>query len=236
MFFSLKSKSLGSSILFTLVPILIGKLVITKLSFLVLPGKKYLSKQLSSSANFHEASIEPSDKQSCGICFELKTYSDMFQTTKCKHLYCLDCICKYVTFQINNNLVKVITCPSPNCFVQLKPNELQHNLPKQVTFRWESLIYESSITFKFMSYARKLFQNFKLDKKFLELAKRERWKRCPSCSIYVERINGCNHMMCRCGSDFCYKCGVTLKYCECMRARFNVRPSRINFGEVTLFF
>jgi len=30
--------------------------------------------------------------------------------------------------------------------------------------------------------------------KILELAKRERWKRCPTCSIYVERNKGCRHV------------------------------------------
>ncbi|AES70449.1 putative transcription factor C2H2 family [Medicago truncatula] len=158
-------------------------------------------------------------KHTCDICFDLKTNSDMFQTTKCNHFYCLDCICKYVTFQINNNLVKVkvITCPSPNCSVKLKPKQLQHILPKQVTFRWESLIHKSSIPFKLMSYGRKLIQNIELDMKFLELAKRESWKKCPRCSFYVERINGCNHMMCRCGCDFCYNCGSGLrkKMCGC---------------------
>lgn len=146
-------------------------------------------------------------RHTCGICFDLKTDSDMFQTTKCNHFYCLDCIHKYVTIQISNYLVKVITCPSPNCFVELKPKQLQHILPKQVTFRWRSLICESSISLKFMSYARKLFQNFKLDKSLVELAKKERWRRCPKCSFYIERSEGCDNMLCRCGCRFCYNCG-----------------------------
>jgi len=70
-------------------------------------------------------------------------------------------------------MVKVITCPSPSCSVELKPKQLQHILPKQVTFRWESLIYESSIPFKLMSYGWKLIQNIELDKKFMELAKKK---------------------------------------------------------------
>jgi len=129
MFFSLKSKSLGSSILFSLVPVLIGKLVITKLSLLVLPWKKYLSKELSSSAHFLEASIEPSDKQSRGICFDLKTNSDMFQTKKCKHLYFLDCIYKYVTIQINNNVVRVMTITFPTLRNSRAPYFFSKNTP-----------------------------------------------------------------------------------------------------------
>jgi len=35
------------------------------------------------------------------------------------------------------------------------------------------------------------------DRKFLELVKRESWQRCPTCSIYVEKSHGCEHILCR---------------------------------------
>jgi E3 ubiquitin-protein ligase RNF144 len=35
------------------------------------------------------------------------------------------------------------------------------------------------------------------DRKFLELARREMWQKCPICSIYVERHSGCEHIQCR---------------------------------------
>ncbi|AES98005.1 zinc finger, C3HC4 type (RING finger) protein [Medicago truncatula] len=46
-----------------------------------------------------------------------------------------------------------------------------------------------------------------MDMKFLELAKREKWQRCPRCSMYVQRRDGCKQMTCRCGCPFCYRCG-----------------------------
>ncbi|GFR41997.1 hypothetical protein Agub_g2811 [Astrephomene gubernaculifera] len=36
---------------------------------------------------------------------------------------------------------------------------------------------------------------------------KQQWKQCPSCKQMVERSEGCNHMRCRCGCDFCYACG-----------------------------
>nr|XP_033509831.1 probable E3 ubiquitin-protein ligase RNF217 [Nicotiana tomentosiformis] len=42
----------------------------------------------------------------------------------------------------------------------------------------------------------------------MKLAKHRKWQRCPSCRIYVARNKGCNNMKCRCGCDFCYKCGA----------------------------
>ena len=32
-------------------------------------------------------------------------------------------------------------------------------------------------------------------------------KPCPGCNNLVERSTGCNHMTCRCGQLFCYRCG-----------------------------
>ncbi|XAR50429.1 hypothetical protein NMG60_11004756 [Bertholletia excelsa] len=42
-----------------------------------------------------------------------------------------------------------------------------------------------------------------------ELAKSKRWMRCPNCKYYVEKTQGCLHMTCRCGTQFCYACGAT---------------------------
>ena len=40
-------------------------------------------------------------------------------------------------------------------------------------------------------------QELENDKKFFKLAVSKKWVKCPSCSYYVERINGCRHMICR---------------------------------------
>lgn len=39
------------------------------------------------------------------------------------------------------------------------------------------------------------------------LAKNQRWQRCPTCKFYVEKAEGCLYMKCRCGIAFCYSCG-----------------------------
>ncbi|XVF74205.1 hypothetical protein PTKIN_Ptkin13bG0091700 [Pterospermum kingtungense] len=43
------------------------------------------------------------------------------------------------------------------------------------------------------------------------LAKENKWGRCPSCHIIVERTEGCLHMTCRCKFEFCYACGAEWK-------------------------
>lgn len=37
-------------------------------------------------------------------------------------------------------------------------------------------------------------------------------QRCPKCSIYIEKIDGCDHMICtKCNSKFCYRCGSKMR-------------------------
>ncbi|TRM59279.1 hypothetical protein BD626DRAFT_437228 [Schizophyllum amplum] len=38
------------------------------------------------------------------------------------------------------------------------------------------------------------------------LVAEQNYKRCPSCHILVEKIVGCNHITCRCGTHFCWRC------------------------------
>ncbi|KAG9290368.1 hypothetical protein G9A89_007099 [Geosiphon pyriformis] len=45
------------------------------------------------------------------------------------------------------------------------------------------------------------------DRIVLQMAENEKWRRCPSCRTIVELFTGCNHITCRCKTEFCYKCG-----------------------------
>lgn len=51
----------------------------------------------------------------------------------------------------------------------------------------------------------------KCDLMLFKLAKASEWQQCPSCKYIVERSSGCCHMTCRCGFQFCYKCGLEWK-------------------------
>ncbi|KAG9457601.1 hypothetical protein H6P81_002109 [Aristolochia fimbriata] len=53
----------------------------------------------------------------------------------------------------------------------------------------------------------------KEDLMVMELAKRQNWKRCPSCKFFVEKTEGCLHMTCRCRYEFCYRCGSAWGTC-----------------------
>ncbi|KAK1985795.1 hypothetical protein LZ30DRAFT_583422 [Colletotrichum cereale] len=51
--------------------------------------------------------------------------------------------------------------------------------------------------------------------RFLDQAKDEGWKRCFRCHHMVELKEGCNHMTCLCGAQFCMVCGTKWKSCDC---------------------
>ncbi|ETI28421.1 hypothetical protein G647_00870 [Cladophialophora carrionii CBS 160.54] len=54
--------------------------------------------------------------------------------------------------------------------------------------------------------------------KLYELGSEKKWKQCPTCLNMVEKTEGCNHMDCICGVEFCYRCGNLFDEddaCEC---------------------
>lgn len=70
-----------------------------------------------------------------------------------------------------------------------------------------------------------------------KMAAENKWKRCPrvECGAWIEKVNGCDHVTCRCGYVFrimvmkvwnvltewgdrgevCYKCGEEYRKCSC---------------------
>ena len=40
-------------------------------------------------------------------------------------------------------------------------------------------------------------------------------KQCPSCLFWVEKNKGCDHMTCRCGYEFCFRCGAKYGQGDC---------------------
>ncbi|KAI0416129.1 hypothetical protein F5X98DRAFT_364707 [Xylaria grammica] len=55
-----------------------------------------------------------------------------------------------------------------------------------------------------------------------ELAEAAGWKRCNTCQAFVEHSEGCQHMTCRCGAQFCYVCGARWRTCSCTMIHLSV--------------
>ncbi|KAI3955844.1 hypothetical protein MKW98_006204 [Papaver atlanticum] len=60
------------------------------------------------------------------------------------------------------------------------------------------------------------FQKMNVDERenedimLMKTAKKNRWRRCPRCKFYVEKIDGCSYIYCRCGQTFSYSTGRSL--------------------------
>lgn len=39
-----------------------------------------------------------------------------------------------------------------------------------------------------------------------ELATQSGFKKCPQCTVWIEKTEGCNHMECKCGAHICWVC------------------------------
>ncbi|KAN0108496.1 hypothetical protein V8E51_008238 [Hyaloscypha variabilis] len=64
------------------------------------------------------------------------------------------------------------------------------------------------------------------------MAQEKKWKRCK-CGDMIELTQGCNHMRCRCGREFCYLCGEPWRTCDCPQSgpRLDNLIERRNFFE-----
>jgi hypothetical protein len=63
------------------------------------------------------------------------------------------------------------------------------------------------------------------------LAEEEGWKRCPGCHAYVEHLDACQHMTCRCGAQFCYACVAPWRTCRCT-SKYLLEPIPTGHGEL----
>lgn len=45
------------------------------------------------------------------------------------------------------------------------------------------------------------------DVRFGEVAKEMGWKCCGACGRWVEKVEGCNHITCKCLFQWCFRCG-----------------------------
>lgn len=66
------------------------------------------------------------------------------------------------------------------------------------------------------------------DKKFEEFVEGSRFKRCPNCGFWVEKVDGCEYIMCKCGKNFCYICGKSHVEHFCpFKDKIKIRPQRL---------
>ncbi|KAE8788402.1 hypothetical protein D1007_37587 [Hordeum vulgare] len=122
-----------------------------------------------------------------------------------------------------------IYCPYPKCSALMSLSEMQHPLQESsskhtivdaVTLR-KCVICRGSfcISCKVPWHDRMTCYNYKRrypqarpdDAKLQNLARQQLWRQCVKCKHMIELSEGCYHMTCVCGYQFCYTCGKEWK-------------------------
>lgn len=124
--------------------------------------------------------------------FTLKNYVDIHAA---EMSWCPTADCNFAF--VYDNEIRVLNCPRCRNSYCLKCRTVEH---KDMTCK------EYQINSK----------TDKNDEKFIDFVKGHKFKQCTQCLFWVEKNQGCDHMTCRCGYQFCYKCGGKYQACECM--------------------
>ncbi|KAI3877190.1 hypothetical protein MKW92_004020 [Papaver armeniacum] len=142
----------------------------------------------------------------------------------CAHLFCTNCIARYIQGKIGENQKPDIKCPDTNCGNVLDPLSCRSFLPPKVFVRWCDYLCQSTVCEKYdtaycpnptcselmmiclrcMVLCQDSHQciSTKSVKRanevlFKQMVANKNWKRCPDCRFYVERRDGCRRMTCR---------------------------------------
>ncbi|XP_048319827.1 E3 ubiquitin-protein ligase RSL1-like [Ziziphus jujuba] len=78
----------------------------------------------------------------CLICMDVKSSVEMFRNITCSHPFCNNCLGKYITTKIQQNISKV-ECPDLKCESVLEPHLCRSIVPKEVFDRWEDALCEA---------------------------------------------------------------------------------------------
>uniref|UniRef100_A0A1J3JZ79 RBR-type E3 ubiquitin transferase n=1 Tax=Noccaea caerulescens TaxID=107243 RepID=A0A1J3JZ79_NOCCA len=157
---------------------------------------------------------------------------------QCKHyLSAAECklflpVASFKSFEeanVRNKNNGKIYCPYPNCSFLLDPSEClspgRASASAGSSSQSEnSCCVECPVCERFVcvdcgvpwhdSMSCEEFQFLPVDERYPDditlhrLATYKRWRRCQQCRIMIELAQGCNHMTCRCGHEFCYCCGA----------------------------
>lgn len=61
--------------------------------------------------------------------------------------------------------------------------------------------------------------NGQSDDLFDTLVTGKNMKQCSRCRLWIQKADGCDHMKCRCGNEFCYRCGDQWPHKKCRKSR-----------------
>mmetsp|Transcript_4446 Transcript_4446/g.8033 ORF Transcript_4446/g.8033 Transcript_4446/m.8033 type:complete len:342 (+) Transcript_4446:62-1087(+) len=156
----------------------------------------------------------------CQVCFELQKdrlplerlvtgNGDVLRSADCNHHVCQECMAAYVVSRVDEQRVFNVRCPSIGCTVELFEQDVRRLTQLKVLEEDVSNRFAELRARDFGARAQDLSQELLGqasgydDMDVLE----KLWnstRRCPRCSLVIERSSGCNSFYCICGHHFNY--------------------------------
>jgi len=128
----------------------------------------------------------------CDLCNDDPVIENFCECTYC---ICLDCFKRYKETWFTTQRLKTFGCPL--CDRPINNDHAVYDLCTDIEKeRWHTVSVDTGLKSK-----------RSLRERLTEFRIRMTTTKCPGCRIRVKKIDGCNHISCVCGTDFCYKCG-----------------------------
>lgn len=121
----------------------------------------------------------------------------------CGHAFCRSCAKRWAETAINDHKPQ-IRCPAPGCKYRLWDQDLKELLSSKMFLRHQEHLHADHLV---------NLKGLAKEDDDLRAWLRSNARPCPDCHVIVSRSEGCNTMICVCGTKFCYACGF--KTCQC---------------------
>lgn len=137
------------------------------------------------------------------VWFAIQRKTEHWSSQPCGHACCRSCMKMWTEVAINDHKIH-IKCPAEGCAYRLWDHEIEALGvdPRALQRRKEHASAD------YAQHLRSLLKD-----RTLQTWLKAHARPCPGCHVIVSRSEGCNSMMCVCGTRFCYMCGF--EKCKC---------------------
>lgn len=120
------------------------------------------------------------------------------------HLFCSECLTAWITSSLDEQTTHVM-CPEPGCSAVILLDDVERLCGRKRAMQMHRLMKRD-----FTARDAEIQSDPELHRVLRQTA-----QQCPACKLWIERSDGCNHMLCSCGVAFCYACGEGYSQCSC---------------------
>lgn len=131
----------------------------------------------------------------CCCCMRYLRYAERHHTLPCGDTYCIDCIRRRCRLGLENSS----NLPADCCKREIPIDYVREALTSIEFVNYERFLNERQENWKTSTLIS--------DQEYKSMISCNGWRQCPRCGMGVERISGCNHVVCFHGHAFCYGCG-----------------------------